>query len=252
MISINIHIHIKIIVKYGSLIYKKTEGNKVKTRATIMISLILAVTLIAPVSAKPEQMTVPIHQVQLQCRRWDPAGWRYWYWNYDETLEIVKTGNVMHTEVSYKPAVSEEEGTSMVWVYNKKADRWILKEGTVKYLSPYSGLWIEEHWRGYMEFDEDGEFVHGVAYQWGYHYGSDPTWYYSHAVWDDTVGAWLLGFSVYIWDPDDVSQHVYFTGSPPQDLSYHSYTSANPQYPPEQPYTMIEPVPANEYNPYDL
>jgi hypothetical protein len=45
---------------------------------------------------------------------------------------------------------------------------------------------------------------------------------------------------------------VYFTGNPPQDLGYHSYKAANPQYPPSQPYTVIEPVPANYYNPYGL
>jgi len=194
-------------------------------------------------------VTIPIHQVQLQCRRWDPAGWRMWYWNYDTTLDIERSGKVMHAEISYSPGVFEEEGTSMVYVYNNKADKWILHEGTIKYISPYSGLWIEEYWRGYLEFDANGNFEHGVAYQWGYTYGDDPTWYYKNAVWDDTMDAWLLGFSVYIWDPDTEDQYKYFTLDPPQDLAYHKYTTTNPSHPPELSYSRIEPVPASNYNP---
>jgi hypothetical protein len=148
-------------------------------------------------------------------------------------------GKTIHTEISYQPAVSEEEGTSMTWTYDKDEDRYILHEGTIKYLSPYSGLWITEYWKGYLQFDSNGDFEHGVAYQWGYHYGSDPTGYYTYTIFDETMDAWLLGFSIYIWDPDDFDQQpAYF---------HHDGT----EYVPNQGYVQIEPVPKEDYNPLD-
>lgn len=203
-------------------------------KAVLCFCIMLA--LLVPLVVAKEQITIQMNQVQIQCRRWDPPGWRYWYWNYPIDWEFEHSGNVLHTEISYQPGVLDEEGTSMVYVYDKKVDKWILHEGTIKYHSPYSGLWITEYWRGYLELDGNGDFVHGVGYQWGYHYGSDPRGYYTYAIWDDTMGAWLLGFSIYIWDDTSVDQEaLYFTGGMPNI-----------------PYQHIEPVPASNYNPFGL
>jgi hypothetical protein len=210
-------------------------------KALFLILPILLMSILIPfVGAPPNTETVPIHQVQLQCRRWDPPGWRYWYWNYDTEIEMIFCGKTIHTEITYQPAVSEEEGTSMKWVYDKDEGVYILHEGTVKYLSPYSGLWITEYWKGYLRFDSNGDFEHGVAYQWGYHYGSDPTGYYTHAIFDETMDAWLLGFSIYIWDPDDFDQQT----------EYFQFDGT--EWVPNQAYVQIEPVPKDDYNPLGL
>lgn len=208
----------------------------------LMVALVVPMLALATVHAPPTTETVPIHQVQLQCRRWDPPGWRYWYWDYDTEIEMTFKGNTIHTEITYQPGVSEEEGTSMTWVYNKAEEVYILHEGTVKYLSPYSSLWITEYWKGYLSFDANGDFEHGIAYQWGYHYGDDPTWYYTYAIWDETMEAWLLGFSIYIWDADGFDQKT----------AYFHYDSALNKWVPNQDYVQIEPVPKNNYNPLDL
>jgi hypothetical protein len=52
--------------------------------------------------------------------------------------------------------------------------------------------------------------------------------YTAYAHWDEKVGAWLVGFSIYLWDPT------------PQ-----SYTTPFPD-------PFPEPVPANVYNPLNL
>lgn len=201
-------------------------------KAILVLVLLCAAVLGQTMSviAQPEALTIQIHQAQFQCRLWDPPGWRYIYQNYDTEMDLSLTGNVLHAVISYQPAVTEEEGTSMVYVYSKNEGVWILHEGTIKYTSPYSGLTITEYWRGYLEFDEDTSFQHGVGYQWGFIYGEDPRWYYTHAVWDETMGAWLLGFSIYMWDPVSETQNY--------DIPF--------------PEPFIEPVPSSDYNPLDL
>ncbi|MEM2914558.1 MAG: hypothetical protein QXH91_04055 [Candidatus Bathyarchaeia archaeon] len=54
---------------------------------------------------------------------------------------------------------------------------------------------------------------------------------YPYAVWDETMGAWLAGFSIYIWDPVGFDQSSY-------DIPF--------------PVPFIEPVPASNYNPLSL
>jgi len=68
---------------------------------------------------------------------------------------------------------------------------------------PYSELF-----RGYLDFDgnvpSDATFVHGVAYQWVYLMAPEDAILTApntaYAQWDTKVGAWLVGFSIYMWD----------------------------------------------------
>jgi len=90
------------------------------------------------------------------------------------------------------------------------------------------------YFRGYVKFTgtpSDSNFVHGVAYQWAYLMAPQeviPALPY--AQWDDTIGAWLVGFSIYLWDP--------VPPSTPYDVPF--------------PDPFIEPVPASNYNPLGL
>lgn len=210
---------------------EEEEGKMKKGLIAIVLALVLC--LVVPLAeAKPSEITVPMNQAQFQCRLWDPPGWRYWYVNYPISWDFRVAGNVLHTEISYQPDVSEEEGTSMVYVYDKEEDCWILHEGTIGYVSPYSGLWITEYWKGYLKFDENMDFEHGVGYQWGYVFGEDEATVkdvYVWATWDETMGGWFLGFSIYLWDSES-----------------QEYTTATIPFP-----GIIEPVPKSDYNPLD-
>ena len=200
-------------------------------KGLIGVVLALALCMTVPLAqAKPDEITVPMNQAQFQCRLWDPPGWRDWYVNYEIDWDFTLTGNVLHTVISYQPGVSEEEGTSMVYVYDRNEECWILHEGTIQYVSPYSGLWITEFWKGYLEFSgtpSDTTFEHGVGYQWGYSYDDTAPDYYTWATWDETIGAWFLGFSIYLWDTDT-----------------QTYDTTAVPFP-----GIIEPVPKSDYNP---
>ena len=212
-----------------------------KTMVTLLIAILMISTLalIIPVMAK-EQIAVEMKQTQFQWRTWKtPAQWsNIWYDGVWDPMEAEYSGNVLHTEISYQPDVLDEVGTSQVYVYNKKTEQWIMREGTIQYKSPYGPqLWITEYWKGYLEFDGEPSsesFVHGVQYQWGYVFGYDennPPPYYTYAVWDETMEGWLLGFSIYLLDPIGTDQKVAYEGKVPF------------------PDPFIEPVPKSDYNP---
>ncbi len=212
-----------------------------KTTATLLIAIFMISTLavIAPAMAKPQSITVSFNQAQYQWR----AGASYGSWSYEvqnsgtsETYEL--KGNVLHTSWSYSPVVTELTGASTVYVYNKKADLWIEREGqvTYKYVPGYGDYTIVNFFRGYLDFGgnvpSDNSFIHGVAYQWAYIYASEDDTGVKvkspNAQWDSTVEAWLVGFSIYLWDPGT-----------------QTYTTPFPD-------PMIQPVPANIYNHLDL
>jgi len=70
-------------------------------------------------------------------------------------------------------------------------------------------------------------------YQWVYIHADEDTGVITllpYAQWDETMGAWLVGFGIYPWDPT--------APSIPYDISF--------------PSPFIEPVPANDYNPLDI
>lgn len=188
---------------------------KTKLIATITMML-FALMLTAPVMAKPTTFTVPYNQAQFQWRAapWGgPFGdWSYTYQNWATSSDYTLDGNALHTTISYSPSAIDLHGASTVYVYDKKSDLWIQHEGTVSYTSPYSFLPITEYWRGYLKFSGNPSetlFVHGVGYQWGYVYGVDEATVkasYPNAVWDARMGAWLVGFSIYIWDKTTTTQ----------------------------------------------
>ncbi len=207
---------------------------------SIFIALVLVLSLMAAVpvaAAKPTTFTTTYYQTQFQWRanRGQEFGdWWQIYQNYPSSSDFKLTGNVLHSFYVYSPVVTDLEGESTVYTYDKKKDLWIEKEGTVsyKYEPLYGDYPIVNYWRGYLEFDGTpsvGSFVHGVAYQWAYlaaPHGDDPPLPY--AIWDNTMDAWLVGFSIYLWDATSESYHIPF------------------------PDPFIEPVPANNYNPLSL
>ena len=224
-----------------------------KTTATLLIAIFMisAIIYIAPAMAKKEQLTISTYQSQWQWRALPsdgkPSGgpigdWsRSYVLSYDWDWEFELTGKVLHTYMGYLPWVEDEVGGSFIFVYNQKVDRWIVHEGTIGYTSPYSGFTITEYWKGYLEFvgseesegsPTDYESFHGVGYQFCYVYGLDESTVkaeYPHAVWDETMDAWYLGFSIYLWDSTDVSYALEYIDFP-----------------------FLEPVPKSDYDPLEL
>ena len=217
---------------------RKEEMKNMKLKLALVALSLLAVLVATamPVMAPPTTFTVNYNQAQFQWRTapWGgPIGaWSSVYQNWATSDDYTLTGKVLHMSISYSPSVTDLEGASTVYVYNGTA--WIQREGTISYTSPYSGLTITEYWRGYLAFSGTPSalgFVHGVGYQWGYVYGVDEATvkaYYIYAVWDDVMQAWLVGFSIYLWDPITTPQ---------------SYTI---------PFSVPEPVPASNCNPLGL
>jgi hypothetical protein len=208
------------------------------------ILILLTVAFAVPVLAKPVTFTVPIYQAQFQWRAWAAFGdWSNVYQDYLTSSEYTLTGNVLHSEWEYSPVVTDLEGQSTVYVYDKDTELWIEKEGHVfyKYVPYYGDYWIANFFRGYLNFAGDptaDNFVHGVAYQWVYlmapeDWEGNPS--IPYAQWDEKVGAWLVGFSIYLWD----------SGT-------QSYDITVPYEDPAFPDPFIEPVPANDFNPLIL
>ena len=211
-----------------------------KKMTAILLTAISMMILVIPVMAKPQSITVSFNQAQYQWRANAPYGsWTVagTYQNYATSETYKLTGNVLHTYWTYQPDVDDERGAPTVYTYNNKEDLWIEKEGRVSYI--YEPIYGEyrayNFFRGYLDFDGDpsqSTFIHGVAYQWIYIYApaddAGVTEILPYAQWDSTVEAWLVGFSIYLWDPD------------PQ-----TYTTPFPD-------PMIQPIPANNYNHLDL
>ena len=143
----------------------------------ILVGVLLAFTAIAPAfAAAPASFTVNFNQANHQWRGvseftdWTPG---FSYLEYATSSDFVLSGNVLHTEWSYSPVVTELAGQSTAYVYDKASDYWIEKEGQVsyKYVAGYGDYMIANIFRGYLEFSgvpSDATFEHGVAYQWVY------------------------------------------------------------------------------------
>ena len=200
----------------------------------------LAATII-PTMAKPTEITVNHNQSQDQWRgisafgAWTPG---FSYLEFSTSTDFVLTGKVLHTSWSYSPVVTDLSGQSTVYTYDKKSELWIEHEGQVSYVyvPGYGDSPVVNHFRGYLDFGGNtpstANFVKGVAYQWAYLFvpeGTELTGKYTaHAVWDEKVGAYLVGFSVYRWSPSPPAAALTF------------------------PDPFPEPVPARNYNPLDL
>jgi hypothetical protein len=215
--------------------------------SVIKIALILAMVTIMLVTAtgtvfaaKPTTFTVSFNQAQDQWRGislfgdWTPG---YSYLISATDAEFTLTGNTLHTNWSYSPVVTDLHGESTVYTYDKKADVWIEHEGKVSYVyvPGYGEYPVVNYFRGYVKFDGTpaaDTFINGVAYQWAYLFAPQDAvlagTYTPNAIWDETVEAWLVGFSIYRWDNVPPVSQVPF------------------------PDPFPEPVPANDYNPLDL
>ena len=200
---------------------------------------LFALMLIVPVMAGPIMFIVPIHQATFQWRAWNPmpiegSSWGELYQNYDTEMDCAFSGKVVHTYYEYSPVVEQLEGESTIYAFDAKSGLWIKHEGTVKYKYPpyYGDHWIVNYFRGYLNFSgEPGEttFKHGVAYQWVYLAASqEDGGILPHAQWNPVMGMWLLGFQIYLWDADTITQSY--------TMNFH----------------FIEPVPASNYNPLTL
>ena len=208
---------------------------------TLALGLLLGL-LATPVQAKPATFTVPYNQAQFQWRGISPFGtWTpsYSYLEYSTDSTFTLTGNVLHTAWSYSPLVTDLAGQSTVYTYDKKNDVWKGKEGKVgyKYVPGYGDYPIANYFRGYLKFDGSpsaDSFVHGVAYQWVYLLAPQDATLTApnpqYAQWDETMGAWLVGFSIYLWDPS---------------VPVPNYNTIFPN-------PFIKPVPASNYNPLGL
>ena len=206
----------------------------------IFATIVLVMSLFSSpaFAAKPQTITLEYNQTQYQWRGLDEfGGWTFEYQNSPVSANYTLKGNTLHTSWDYSPLVSNLTGESTVYVYDKKSGYWKEKEGTVCYVYEpgYGEYPVVNYFRGYIEFDDEpsaDSFVHGVAYQWVYLYapedGDLEGSYTEYAVWDETMEAWLVGFSIYLWD----------TGT-------QSYSQSFPD-------PFIEPVPASKYNPLDL
>jgi len=228
-----------IISKYTHISPEK--GERMKKIRTLSVLILLAVTMIVPAVLGKEEITIELKQAQFQWRAWSQFdSWTLLYQNRVDDDEYKLTGKVLHMDWEYSPAVQNLEGEKSVFVYNKKTGYWILKEGTVKYrYLPYYGDYdVMNYFRGYLDFDEETpsteNLVHGIAYQWVYVYAPqdfvlpDPMLY---PVWDPTMEAWLVGFSIYLWDNTGETQAY--------SLTTHPFPG------------LISPVPASNYDPID-
>ncbi len=214
---------------------------KIKMITILVMTMFLASTIAVATSAsaKPSAVSVTYHQATFRWRALaNPIG----SWSSGTTQNVhtdfayVLTGNVLHTSIgplSTPKAGTDVYGSSTVYVYDSKAGVWVQNEGTVVYTSSQAPdfLTVTLYRRGYLSFDgapSNSTFEHGVMYQWGYVYGVDETTVkrtYTNAVWDSTMGAWLIGFAIYMWDPTTITQ----------------------SYSPPFPNPFIEPVPASNY-----
>ncbi len=201
----------------------------------IGVFLLLAFCIL-PVHAETTPLTLQHNQAQFQWRGIVPFGaWSAIYPVSSEPSDYLLTGKVLHSAWDYSPFVDDQTGAPTVYKYDKKSELWIEKEGQVTYKYPagYGDYTAVNFFRGYLDFDgetpSDATFEHGVAYQWAYLLAPQTvTPSLQYAIWDNTMDAWLVGFSVYLWDTTSQSYSMSF------------------------PDPFIEPVPASNYNPLDL
>ena len=202
-----------------------------KKIAILLVALVLLLSSSSVAfAAKPVTFEAPYNQTQFQWRASAPfGGWSYISQSSPSSSDFRLTGNVLHSAYSYSPVVTDLEGESTIYTYNKKENLWIEKEGTVsyKYVPGYGDYLIANYWRGYLEFDgapSAESFMHGVAYQWAYllaPQGNGPPLQY--AIWCDTMDAWLVGFSIYLWDPDAQSYSEPFPDPFPAPVPASNY-----------------------------
>jgi len=155
-----------------------------------------------------------------------------------ESRECTLAGNSLHITVTISGAHNEPKGEPSTYIFNNTIGLWIMHEGIVTYRYPprYGAYTVTNYFRGYFKFNGDPSataFLHGAEYQWIYIYvprnqEASVKNVLPYAVWDEVMQAWLVGFTVYIYDS----------------------ATPNPSY--NVPFQFVEPVPASNYNPLNL
>lgn len=215
---------------------------------TLLLTGLIATVMLATVGTvfASTALTVPSYDTQFQWRALSAGTfgtWTYFQPSYLTSTDYTLAGNSLHTTISYAPYVSNQQGGELTYTYDKGTATWILHDGTVSYnyAPSYGSYTVTNFFRGYVKFDSTPSatnFVHGVLYQWVYIFApqtdSGVTAILPSAQWDSKVGAWLIGFSVYI---DDKALQPY-TQTGPNSIAF--------------PSPFVEPMPANVYNPMVL
>jgi len=207
-----------------------------------MLIAISMMILVIPVMAKPPTYEITYYQTQFQWRGYNEAfgDWTAYPEGGDHT-DVRLTEDVLHCWMEYTPNVwGKPRGMSHIYV-NDGNDHWTLHDGKMSYrydklYGPYRAV---NYFRGYMEFSgtpSTSTFVRGALYQWIYvmEPQNEPVDdEISGAVFCPVMKAWLVGFSVYIQDPQKPTT--------PHTLDFPGPLTAFPR-----------PVPANNDNPLDL
>ena len=108
---------------------------------------------------------------------------------------IALSGSDLITSV----AGSTATGNTLTFVQQANGE-WVLSTTTLTYSSPA----VTEYWQGELNFGgsapSQSTFVNGTLVQWDYVSGSSNTQPagYPDSIYDNTIGAWLISFNVYI------------------------------------------------------
>lgn len=166
------------------------------------------------------------------------GSWTQVYRVFLESRECILAGNSLHITTAITGARGEPKGEPSVCIFNKTIGLWIMHEGMVTYKYPprYGAYTVTNYFRGYFKFNGDPStttFLHGVEYQWIYIFvphdqEASVTAVLPHSRWDEVMQAWLVGFTVYIFDPS--------VPNPPYNVQFQ----------------FVEHVPAGNCNPLNL
>ena len=221
------------------------ENMRLKLALVAIFFMAVLCVSVTSVMAKPPPAPFMLYWfgIQYQWRAWAPfTDWSavipYGWTESDDAFTL--TGNVLHTSFTFAPSVIDVEGASTNYIYDKNDDLWIEREGTIDYRIPGyycpapPDFQFTSYWRGYIEFSStpsQATFERSIVYQWVYIYlpqdDTSVTSNIPYAQWDEVMQAWLVGYSIYIYDAHEGDL---------TDLSWQ----------------FVEPVPASNYNPLGL
>ena len=166
------------------------------------------------------------------------GSWTHAYRVIFESRECTLAGNSLHITVTVSSLRGEPKGEPLVYTFNNTIGLWIMHEGMATYMYPprYGPYTATNYFRGYLKFNGDPSattLVHGVEYEWIYIYvprnqEASVKTVLPHARWDEMMQAWLVGFTVYIYDS----------------------TTPNPPY--NIPFQFVEPIQPSDHNPLNL
>ncbi|MDG6921908.1 MAG: hypothetical protein JRN67_01290 [Nitrososphaerota archaeon] len=135
---------------------------------------------------------------------------------------ITMSGSDLVTSI----AGSSASGNALTFVQQASGE-WVLSTTTLTYSSPT----VTEYWQGELYFGgsapSQSTFVNGTLVQWDYVSGSSNTQPsgYPDSIYDNTIGAWLISFNVYI-----LENQCYPSGCPiPSSYFNLGFPSGSPQ-----------------------